>query len=315
VAEFQLTQEYLGFATHLAYLGTLMRETLDSDTFAAGEGSTVARVLEGAVGGRAPSGMAGVANIGTDRNWCGHPFAQANWFAFGRLAWNPELDADAIAEDWLRMTFTDDERFVSPARSIMSTSREAVVDYMTPLGLHHLMAWDHHYGPGPWVSKGREDWTSVYFHRADAVGLGFDRSPGGSNAVAHYAPALRERFARIETCPEPLILWFHHVAWDHVMRSGRTLWEELCERYSAGVESVRKMQRTWDSLEPFVDAARHVHVRSLLRIQEKEARWWRDACLLYFQTFARRPIPASYEAPSGTLDDFQRVRHHFVPGI
>jgi alpha-glucuronidase len=315
VAEFQLTQEYLGFATHLAYLATLMRETLQSDTFAAGEGSTVGRVLSGAVHGRAPSGMAGVANIGTDRNWCGHPFAQANWFAFGRLAWDPDLGPSEIADEWLRMTFGNDERFVAPAREMMLASREAVVDYMTPLGLHHLMAWDHHYGPGPWIAEGRADWTSVYFHRADSKGVGFDRSPSGSNAVAQYSAPVRERFGRLETCPQALLLWFHHVGWDHVMQSGRTLWQELCHRYSAGVASVREMQQTWDRLAGLVDAARHGHVRALLRIQAQEARWWRDACLLYFQTFARRAIPPQYEPPVGTLDEFMRVRHDYVPGI
>jgi alpha-glucuronidase len=315
VAEFQLTQEYLGFATHLAYLAPLIRETLDADTFAAGQGSTVAHVLDGAVHGRPSGGMVGVANIGTDRNWCGHPFAQANWFAFGRLAWDPGLGAEAIADEWLRMTFVDDDRFVVPARRMMMGSREAVVDYMTPLGLHHLMAWDHHYGPGPWVAEGRADWTSVYFHRADEGGLGFDRSPSGSDAVAQYAPPLRDRLARIETCPEELLLWFHHVPWDHAMRSGRSLWDELCHRYSTGVDAVRAMRETWDSVEGLVDAARHGHVRTLLGIQEKEARWWRDACLLYFQTFSRRPIPPEYEPPAGTLDDFVRIRHHYVPGI
>jgi alpha-glucuronidase len=315
IAEFQLTQEYLGFATHLAYLGTTIREILESDTFAAGAGSTVARVLDGTVGGGAASGMAAVANIGTDRNWCGHPFAQANWFAFGRLAWNPDLDAAAIADDWIRMTFGDDDRLVPPVLSMMLASREVVVDYMTPLGLHHLMAWDHHYGPGPWVARGREDWTSVYFHRADTGGIGFDRSPTGSNAVSQYAPPLRELWGRIETCPEPLLLWFHRVPWDHVMRSGRTLWDELCHRYSAGVQSVGEMQRTWASTEGLVDAARHDHVRTLLRIQEKEARWWRDACLLYFQTLSRQPIPAAYERPSATLEELMRIRHNFVPGI
>jgi alpha-glucuronidase len=213
------------------------------------------------------------------------------------------------------MTLGDDDRLVAPIRSMMLASREAVVDYMTPLGLHHLMAWDHHYGPGPWVARGREDWTSVYFHRADERGVGFDRSPKGSNAVGQYFSPVRERWGSIETCPETLLLWFHHVAWDHVMRSGRTLWEELCHRYSTGVQSVREMQLTWESVEGLVDGARHDHVRTLLRIQEKEARWWRDACLLYFQTFAKRPIPEAYERPSATLEDLMRIRHHYVPGI
>lgn len=313
IAEFQLTQEYLGFATHLAYLGPLFQETLDAHTRAAGPGSTVANVLEGE--GTPAGGMAGVANIGTDRNWCGHPFAQANWFAFGRLAWDPGQRADAIADDWIRMTFSNDDRVVDSVRAIMMASREAVVDYMTPLGLHHLMAWDHHYGPGPWIATGRPDWTSVYFHRADARGLGFDRSPSGSKAVDQYAPAVRDVFAFPETCPEALLLWFHHVPWDWPMRSGRTLWEELCHRYHSGVASVREMQALWAALAPFVDAGRHEHVRGLLRIQEKEARWWRDACLLYFQTFSHRPLPDGYEAPERTLSEYISIRHRYVPGI
>lgn len=314
-AEFQLTQEYLGFATHLVYLGALMEETLSADTFAAGAGSTVARVLTGAVHGRPASGLVAVSNAGTDRNWCGHPFAQANWYAFGRLSWDPELRADAIADEWVRMTFTNDERFVGPTRAMMLASREAVVDYMTPLGLHHLMAWDHHYGPGPWIAQGRPDWTSVYFHRADAHGVGFDRSASGSGAVAQYAPPLRELFGRPDTCPEALLLWFHHVGWGRKMKSGRTLWDELVHKYHRGVEAVRAMQRTWSSLDGLVDPARHEHVRALLKIQEKEARWWRDACVLYFQTFSGLPVPASYEPPAETLDAYMSIRHYYVPGI
>ena len=306
VAEFQLTQEYLGFATHLAYLGTLFHETLGSDTRVSGEGATVASVI---------SGMAAVANIGTDHNWCGHPFAASNWYAFGRLAWDPRERADRIAEDWIRMTFTNDERFVAPVRSMMLSSREAVVDYMTPLGLHHLMAADHHYGPAPWDSKGRADWTPVYFHRADADGLGFDRTRAGSDAVSLYAPAVAATFGSIERCPEEFLLWFHHVAWDRRMRSGRTLWDELCHRYQSGVDAVRAMGRTWASVETLVDQRRHAHVAELLQIQEKEARWWRDACLLYFQTFSRRPLPVGCEASTQTLDEFMRIRHHHVPGI
>jgi alpha-glucuronidase len=313
-AEFQLTQEYLGFATHLVYLGTLLEEALSADTFAAGEGSTVARVLMGVAHGRSPSGIVAVSNIGTDRNWCGHPFAQANWYAFGRFAWRPEARAEAVADEWIRMTFTHDERFVGPAREMMLASREAVVEYMTPLGLHHLMAWDHHYGPGPWIAEGRPDWTSVYFHRADAQGIGFDRSASGSDAVAQYAPPLRDRFGQPDTCPETLLLWFHHVGWRRKMQSGRTLWEELVHKYYSGVETVRAMQRTWSSLEGLIDPARHEHVRALLSIQEKEARWWRDACVLYFQTFSMLPIPAD-EPPAETLDAYMNIHHYYVPGI
>jgi alpha-glucuronidase len=314
IAEFQITQEYLGFATHLVYLGTLFQETLGADTSSAGARSTVAQVVE-AGAWRGPSGMAGVANIGTDRNWCGHPFAQANWFAFGRLAWNHELDAGAIADEWIRMTFSKDERFVTPVRSMMLASWEAAVNYMTPLGLHHLMAADHHYGPAPWNAAGRADWTPVYFHRADVEGLGFDRTETGSAAVGQYAPAVRERFASVETCPETLLLWFHHVPWGRRLQSGRTLWEELCYKYHSGVESVRAMQRTWDSLDGLIDPERQSHVKALLRVQEKEARWWRDACLLYFQTFSMQPLPEGYETPERTLDEYMSIRHHHVPGI
>ncbi len=314
-AEFQLTQEYLGCATHLAYLGPLIEEVLASDTYRGGPGTTVARILERAEAPGAESGMAGVANIGSDRNWCGHPFAQANWFAFGRFAWDPTLRAEAIAEEWLRMTFSNAPEFLSRALPLMAGSREAVVDYMTPLGLHHLMAWDHHYGPGPWIDQGRADWTSVYFHRADAAGLGFDRSKSGSNAVAQYASPVADHFESVETCPESLLLWFHHVRWDARLRSGRTLWEELCEHYYRGVASVAVMRATWASLAEYVDRARHRHVTQLLDIQEQEAKWWRNACLLYFQTFSGQPIPADREQPDKALAEYMSLRHRYVPGI
>jgi alpha-glucuronidase len=338
--ELQLTQEYLGQGTHLAYLAPLFKETLDADTFAVGPGWPVARVVDGThlgqstgriawgrdgFAGPSPSrgardplrvpiqtaGIAAVANTGDDRNWCGHPFAQANWYAFGRLAWNDKLGADEIADEWLRLTFTGDDRFVTPVKEMMLASREAVVDYMTPLGLHHIMAEGHHHGPGPWVDvqdAGRADWTSVYYHRADADGIGFDRTATGSDAVALYRSPLRERLANPATCPENLLLWFHHLRWDHVVpSSGRTLWDELCHRYTRGVDAVRGMQATWKSVAPFVDRARHAHVETLLAIQEQEARWWRSACLLYFQTFSRRPLPAGLPPLEGTLDAYRAV--------
>jgi alpha-glucuronidase len=307
LVEFQITQEYLGQGTHLAYLAPLYKETLDSDTFANGPGSRVAKVIQG---------MAGVANIGADRNWCGHPFAAANWFAYGRLAWDHTLSADVIAEDWLRMTFTNDDRFVAPAKAVMLGSREAVVSYMTPLGLHHLMAKDHHHGPGPWVSAadtGRADWASVYYHRADSVGIGFDRSATGSNAVAQYHPPWTTLFGDVRSCPEELLLWFHHVPWKHKMKSGRALWDELCLRYQGGVESVRRMRATWNGLGAYVDGARFGDVKMLLAIQEQEARWWRDACLLYFQTFSRLPFPDGCQPPAGRLDDYRLLKHSYVP--
>ena len=198
--------------------------------------------------------------------------------------------------------------------AMMLESREIAVDYMTPLGLHHLMARDHHYGPGPWVTGGRADWTSVYYHRADAAGLGFDRTATGSGAIEQYAEPLRERWGHLSSCPLTYLLWFHHVPWDHVLSSGRTLWDELCHRYDSGAAAVSRMRDTWASVEPWVDAARFFHVAVLLRIQEKEARWWRDACLCYFQTFAKRPFPPGVSEPEGSLEDYRRIEHRFVPG-
>lgn len=314
--EFQITQEYLGGATHLVYLGPLFKETLDADTHVAGPGSTVLKVITGALGNHTLTGMAGVSNIGDERNWCGHPFAAANWYAFGRLAWDPDLSADAIADEWLRMTFTNDPRFVTTARSIMLDSREAAVEYMTPLGLHHLMAESHHYGPGPWVTDlHRDDWTATYYHRADTHGLGFDRTHTGSNALAQYAPAVRRQYEQLETCPENLLLWFHHVPWEHPMQSGRSLWDELCHVYSRGVERARSLHTRWLTLEGSIDTGRFEHVRQLLSIQVREARWWRDACLLYFQTFSGRPIPDDLVPPAGTLEEYRAHRDYYVPGI
>jgi alpha-glucuronidase len=313
--EVQITQEYLGHGTHLAYLAPLFKETLDADTGCQGTGSTVAKVVDGSLNQHPLSGIAGIANTGSDRNWCGHPFAAANWFAFGRLAWDHSLASEAIADDWLRMTFTCDPRFVEPAKKIIMESREAIVNYMTPLGLHHLMARNHHYGPGPWVEGGRADWTSIYYHRADAVGIGFDRTASGSDAVSQYCSPFRKLASSLETCPEELLLWFHHVPWEHQMKSGRILWDELCYKYNSGVKTVRQIQQVWESLTEFVDQARFEHVRTLLKIQEKDARWWRDACLLYFQTFSGIPIPAQYEQPAESLSYYRNLEHYYVPGI
>lgn len=315
VAEFQLTQEYLGCATHLVYLAPLIQETLEADTHAQGPGSTVAKVIDGSLHGQALTAIAAVSNIGNERNWCGHPFAPANWYAFGRLAWDHQLTAEEIADEWIGLTFTNDQRFVGPVRAMMLSSREAVVNYMTPLGLHHQMAWNHHYGPGPWIAEGRPDWTSAYYHRADAEGIGFDRTSTGSNAVRQYCSPRREEFGRLESCPEELLLWFHHVAWDHPLKGGRTLWNELCHRYQLGVVRVREMRQIWSRLEDWVDAARFEHTRALLAIQEQEAAWWRDACVLYFQTFSQQPIPSEVEPAAHPLGYYVEVRHRYVPGI
>jgi alpha-glucuronidase len=313
--ELQITKEYLGFATHLVYLAPHFKETLDADTYAKGQGSTVAKVVDGTLHGYADTGIAGVANVGTDRNWCGSVFACANWYAFGRLAWDHTLRAEEVADEWLRMTFTADPAFRRSVRQMMLGSREAAVDYMTPLGLVHLMARDHHYGPGPWVSGGpREDWTSVYFHRADPAGVGFDRSPTGSNAVSQYFPPLRERYGRLESVPEELLLFFHHVPWDYRLRSGLSLWEELVRHYDAGVDYVQKMQATWRSLEGLIDPERYDETRVFLQIQAREARWWRDACVLYFQSFSGRKLPEGSPLPLDTLEPYMAIQSRYVPG-
>jgi len=315
VMELQITQEYLGFATHLVFLAPLYEEVLRADTHAKGEGSLVAQVVDGSLHGYARTGMAGVANVGTDRNWCGSVFACANWYAFGRLAWDPMLGSEGIADEWIRTTFGNDEALVAPVKAMMLGSREAAVDYMTPLGLHHLMAEGHHYGPGPWVDRAaRPDWTSVYYHRADGQGIGFDRTATGSNAVAQYFPPVAEVLGDVRRVPESLLLWFHHVRWDHRMASGRTLWDELVGRYQAGVDAVRRMQATWRSLEGRVDAERYEEVRAFLAIQEKEARWWRDACVLYFQSLSGRPLPAGYEPAEHDLAYYEAIRKRYVPG-
>jgi alpha-glucuronidase len=314
--EVQLTKEYLGFATHLAYLAPMYEETLTSDTFVKGKGSTVAKVIDGSLHGYKRTGMAGVANIGSDRNWTGSQFDQANWYAFGRLAWNPSLGSAAIAEEWARMTFSNDARFVTPVVQMMMGSREAVVDYMTPLGLHHQMGRGYHYGPGPWVAGGpRADWTSVYYSRADAVGVGFDRSASGSNAVGQYAREVASVFGNVDKVPEKFLLWFHHVPWDRRMGSGRTLWDEMVVQYTRGVETVSNMRKTWAGMAPYVDAERHEEVAAFLAIQEKEAKWWRDACIAYFQTFSKRPMPAGYAAPEKTLQEYEAIEIPYAPGL
>ncbi|HEY5852370.1 MAG TPA: alpha-glucuronidase family glycosyl hydrolase [Lysobacter sp.] len=313
--EFQITKEYLGFATHLAYLGPMYEETLESDTYRRGKGSTVAKVVDGSLHHYRLTGMAGVANIGSDRNWSGSQFDQANWYVFGRMAWDPSLKARPIAEEWARMTFSNEADVVEPIVAMMMGSREAVVDYMTPLGLHHLMGNGHHYGPGPWVSGGpRADWTSVYYHRASRNGIGFDRSASGSNAVAQYAPPVAREFGDAKRVPEKYLLWFHHVPWDYRTASGRPLWDELVSRYTHGVDYVKQMEQTWQGLGGRIDAERHAQVATYLSIQEKEAQWWRDASIAYFQTFSQRPLPEGQAPPAHTLEYYEALSFPFAPG-
>ena len=306
VLEVQLTQEYLGFSNHLVFLPQMWREILDSDTYAKGPASTVSKVIDGSLYHQRLTGIAGVANTGSDRNWTGHHFAQANWYGFGRLAWNPDLPSRRIAEEWINITFTHDVKAVGTINRLMLESHEAVVDYMTPLGLHHIMWGGHHYGPAPWWNTfERDDWNPVYYHRADEQGLGFDRTKTGSNAVSQYHAPVRDRFANLNTCPEKFLLWFHHVPWDYRTRSGRTMWDELALHYQRGVDWTRTARKDWDGLAGVIDSERHAEVAKKLAIQERDAIWWRDAVLLYFQTFSKRPLPAGVEKPAKTLEEYK----------
>ena len=320
MVEFQITQEYLGAANHLAYLAPMWTEFFSF------------------VKPASLKAMAGVANIGDDTNWCGHHFAQSNWYAFGRLAWNPALSPKEIAEEWLSQTFgrtengelrtERDDNLASPDSAdksnhtsqfstlssqlvkLMLDSREACVNYMMPLGIHHIFAGGHHYGPEPWYQPQgvRADWTPPYYHRADSIGLGFDRTLKGSANVKQYPEDLCRLYNDINTCPENLLAWFHHVPWDRRMKSGRTFWEELCHKYDEGVRDTRRFLAVWDAMQPFVDRQRFDEVQRKLRIQTRDAEWWRDACLLYFQTFSHRPIPQDMEHPVHNLDEMMKFR-------
>jgi alpha-glucuronidase len=313
--EFQITKEYLGFSTHLVYLGPLFEETLKSDTMTEGKGSTVAKVVDGSLDHHKLTVMAGVANIGSDRNWSGSNFDQANWYVFGRLAWDPEASAKDIAADWTKMTFGNDPRLVKPVVDMMMGSREAAVDYMTPLGLHHQMGRSHHYGPGPWVAGGeRADWTSVYYAKAGADGVGFDRTPSGSNATAQYAPDVAKCFADVKCVDEKDLLWFHHLPWDYRLKSGDTLWDGMVKHYGRGVSYVDGMEKTWAGLTPYVDAERHKEVADYLKIQRDEAQWWRDASVAWFGSFSKKPLPAGEKAPAKSLDYYKSLEFPWAPG-
>lgn len=314
--EFQLTQEYLGFSTHLVYLAPLFKECLEADTYSSGNNSFVANIIDGTLEGHAISGIAGVANIGSDINWTGHPFAQANWYALGRLAWDHHLSSAAIAEEWIRQTFTNTHTVIDTVKKMMLSSREALVNYMAPLGLHHIMGYSHHYGPAPWYDKAtRADWNPVYFHKADSTGLGFDRTSNGSNALAQYNPEVKQQFENINTCPEAYLLWFHHVPWNYRLKSGKSLWEELCYKYYEGEQEVQRMQQEWNGLKKWVDAERFEQVNMLLYIQQKEALWWRNACVLYFQTFSKMPLPKGFEEPAEDLNFYKALSFPYAPGI
>ena len=292
--EFQITQEYLGFSNHLAYHGTTWEECLTADTYRDSPNTPVSRTIKA---------IAGVANTGQDANFCGYVFAQANWYAFGRLAWNPDLKAEDIAEEWIRQTFIRPagmsykkfgKKFVEPVKKIMLASREAVVDYEMPLGLHHLFCGTH-YTPGPWERLGRPDWTPAYYHKADSAGIGFDRTREGSGNVDQYNEPLASTYNNLETCPENLLLWFHHLPWDYKLSTGRTLWDEICLHYDAGIQAVEGFRKTWKDLKPYVAPYLWDEANAKLAVQAQDARWWRDACVGYFQLSSGRPLPREVE--------------------
>ena len=278
IAELQITQEYLGQSKHLTYLAPMWKEFFEF------------------VNPDKLVGISGVANIGDDANWCGHPFSQANWYAFGRLAWNPSLTAEEIAHEWLVQTYENqDERFTKPVEMMMMTSREACVNYMMPLGLHHIFKFDHHYGPEPdgFIASYPLEWCPVYYHKADAQGVGFDRSSKGTDAVGQYPEPYRSLYDNIETCPEEYLLWFHHVPWTYKMKSGSTLWQELCMKYNMGVAMVEVYRDYWHtSAKQYMKGHEQEwqHTDSLLNVQLENAKEWRNTCLKYFQTFSKMKI-------------------------
>lgn len=292
MAEFQITQEYLGHSNHLAYLAPMWKEFYKY------------------VSPYSIKAVAGVSNIGDDTNWCGNDFAQANWYAFGRLAWNPALSSSQIATEWIVQTFTDEPEFLVPVNRMMLDSREAVVDYMMPLGLHHIFAWNHHYGPEPWceIPGARADWLPSYYHRADKVGLGFDRTTSGSDAVSQYPDSLAAVFNSLDSCPEEYLLWFHHVPWGYKLKSGNTLWDELCYKYQSGVDKAHEFCEIWKQMSPYIDKERYEAVARRLKIQADDAVWWKDACLEYFRTFSRMKYPSGVDKPVYRLKELKKVK-------
>ena len=320
MAELQITQEYLGHSNHIAYLGTMWQEFVEDL-----KAYTDCQINNAQSPAGALTAISGVSNVGNSPSWCGNVMAQANWYAFGRLAWNDELTAEAIAEEWAMQTFaggkatnrTIKRRLVSPVVSMLMRSREAVVDYMMPLGLHHQFAWGHHYGPEPYcqIPGARPDWMPSSYHRADSMGLGFDRSSLGSNATGQYRADYAAVLDNPTTCPARWLLWFHHVGWDRTIEHdcGRRhysepMWDALCHHYQHGLDEVRLMQKQWDSVERFVDPEIFDDIQRRLRIQARDAQWWKDGCLLYFQTFSGRPFPLDVEPAVHNLDELRAIK-------
>ena len=304
--EVQVTREYLGQNTGVAYLGAMWSEVLDSDTCSPRCGTPVSSTI---------AAMAGVSNVGSARNWTGTNFDQANWYALGRLAWDPHLSDSQIAEEWTRLTWSNDLRAVRPIVLMMMGSREAAVNFMTPLGLAHQMATDYHYGPAPWVCDLKQpSWNPCYYNRADSRGIGFDRTAPGSNAVAQYAPEVERRFTSLRTVPDKYLLWFHHLPWTYRMASGGTLWDELVNRYDKGVSEVGRMRAKWARVGPYVDTERWRQVASDLAREQDEARWWRDASVAYFQSRSKLPLPAGAIKPAHSLQYYEALLPPGLPG-
>ena len=287
MAEVQITQEYLGYSDHLCYLATMWKEFLDYPTYHNGmdvKATTLNQKL---------TAISGVANTGTMKNWCGYVFAQSNWYCFGRLAWNPELKSSDIAREWVLQSLSKNPDAVEKIVDIMQKSREAVVDYMMPLGFHHLFGWSDHYGPQPWcaIEGARADWMPSYYHKADKNGVGFNRAVSGSNAVEQYQEPLRTMYNDPKLCPQEYLLWFHHLPWDYVFDNGSTLWVNICEHYYRGAQRVDEFRKTWKTLVGKVYSPQYSEVEKKLEIQYDEAQWWRDACLLYFSNISGLTIP------------------------
>ncbi len=304
--EVQLTREYLGQGSGIVFLAPMWSEALEADTCSPRCGTPVRATIKA---------MAGVANAGSERNWTGNHFDQANWYAFGRLAWDPSAAPSTIADEWTRMTWGNEQRLVRPIVEMMMRSRESAVDMMTPLGLAHQMATDHHYGPGPWVCDLAEpSWNPCYYSEADVHGIGFDRTASGSDAAAQYAPKVGACFADLKCVSDANLLWFHHVGWTYRMRSGRSLWAEMVAHYDEGVASVEAARRKWDLLRPFVDGGRHAAVAKTLRRQSLEAKWWRDASIAYWQSLSKLDLPKGHEPPAHPLSWYQSIHFDTVPG-
>ena len=304
--EWQITQEYLGHSIHNVFLAPMWKEMLDDWRVYNNkrETSDVNQTFETM---KIPA-IAGVSNIGNSVNWCGSDMAQANWYAFGRLAWKPSISSEQIAQEFICQTFTTDAKAVGTIADIMLRSHEACVSYMMPMGIHHIFAGGHHYGPEPWYApRGvREDWLPRYYHRADSVGMGFDRTMRGTGAVAEYPDEMAKTFDDINLCPERYLLWFHHVGWQQTLPSGKNLWETLCAKYDEGVSEAEDMASQWKTVEKYIDPERYQAIASRYDRQAKDAWWWRDACLLYFQQFSQMPLPEGAPAPRHNLADLQR---------